>query len=83
MPLKAEPTPRLTIVESGASKIAKEQTNITTLVTTHHPALDKIGAEIIKISARTELDCLKEPKLVHAKRQSPNLKRLLTRTNTL
>lgn len=30
---------------------------------THHPVLDKIGAEIIKISARTELYCLKETKL--------------------
>ncbi|KAL5258979.1 hypothetical protein ACHWQZ_G009446 [Mnemiopsis leidyi] len=78
---KAESTPRLTIINSGASKNAKEQTNITTLVTTHHPVLDKIGAEIITISARAGLDCLKGTKLVHAKRQPPNLKRLLTRTN--
>ncbi|KAL5253720.1 hypothetical protein ACHWQZ_G013481 [Mnemiopsis leidyi] len=56
---KAESTPRLTIINSGASKNAKEQTNITTLVTTHHPVLDKIGAEIITISARAGLDCLK------------------------
>ncbi|KAL5270071.1 hypothetical protein ACHWQZ_G003530 [Mnemiopsis leidyi] len=78
---KAESTPRLTIINSGASKNAKEQTNITTLVTTHHPVLDKIGAEIVTISARAGLDCLKGTKLVHAKRQPPNLKRLLTRTN--
>ena len=79
---KAESTPRHDIIQSGASENVKEETNVTTLVTTHHPVLDKIGAEIIKITSRTKLDCLKATKLVHAKRQPPNLKRILTRTNT-
>ena len=79
---KAETTPRSTILQSGSGETVKEANNVTTLVTTHHPILDKIGAEVIKLTARANLDCLKETKLVHAKRQPPNLKRILTRTNT-
>ena len=67
--------PFFSVMDSPSSRF-------TTLVTTHHPVLDKIGAEIIKITTRTNLDCLKTTKLVHAKRQPPNLKRILTRTNT-
>ena len=53
---KAESTPRQDIIQSGASENVKEETNVTTLVTTHHPVLDKIGAEIIKITTRTNLE---------------------------
>ncbi len=79
---KAETTPRLTILQSGSGDVPKEPDNITTLVTTHHPILDKIGAELVKLTIRADLDCLKGSRIVHAKRQPPNLKRLLTRTNT-
>lgn len=80
---KAESTPRLTILQSGlgSGDVPKEPDNITTLVTTHHPILDKIGAELVKLTIRADLDCLKGSRIVHAKRQPPNIKRLLTRTN--
>ena len=79
---KAESTPRSTILQSGSGENVKKNDNITTLVTTHHPILDKIGAEVVKLTSRANLDCLKGSRIVHAKRQPPNLKRLLTRTNT-
>ena len=78
---KAESTPRSTNVQSGNSENVKKLDNIITLVTTHHPILDKIGAEVVKLTSSANLDCLKGFRIVHTKRQPPNLKRLLTRTN--
>ena len=77
--IKAEQTPRSTIINCNSTKNAKE---ITTLVTTHHPILDNIGKAVIDITKEANLPCLSRKRIIHSKRQPPNLKRILTRTNS-
>ncbi len=48
----------------------------------HHPHLDVISAKLTDLARSANINCLKKTQLIHSKRQPPNLKRLLTRTNT-
>ena len=78
--IKAEKTPRSDIINCNAAKTTED---LTTLVTTHHPILDQIGKKVIEITKEANLPFLAKKRIIHSKRQPPNLKRLLTRTNAL
>lgn len=78
---RAEDIPRAEII-AEYSKKSQETPDKVTLITTHQPVLDKIGAEVVKFVRETKLPCLESKKLIHGKRQPPNLNRQLTRTNT-
>ena len=55
--------------------------DVTTLISTRQPNLDKIGANIVQSTKNADLPCLRDKKVIHGKKQPPNLKRLLVRTN--
>ena len=77
--LKAEKTPRSDIISCNS---AKNIGDLTTLVTTHHPMLDNIGKKVLEITKEANFPFLAKKRILHSKRQPPNLKRLLTRTNS-
>ncbi len=79
--IRAEKLSRDEILGSKKSNTERITRDITTLVTTHNCRLDQIGAEITKKVNDSKLDCLQSSKLIHGKRQPPNLNRLLTKTS--
>ena len=77
--ITAERTPREDIL--SRCKLKSPVADITTLISTHHPILDKIGTKIVQCAKNADLPCLRGKKIIHGKKQPPNLKRILTRTN--
>ena len=75
----AEHTPRQEIMNSCKNK--SPVGDVTTLISTHHPILDKIGAKIVQLTKNADLPCLRNKSIIHGKKQPPNLKRLLVRSN--
>ena len=51
-------------------------------MTTHSTPLDKTAAKLLNIAKVSDIKCLRKTGLIHSKRQPPNLKRLLARTNS-
>ena len=82
--LKAERTPREKILNIAVTEAScRENCNtLTTMVTTHHQTLDKTAAKLTQLAKKANVSCLSGKRIIHSKRQPPNLKRLLTRTNT-
>ena len=77
--LKAEKTPRSDILKRN---LVKDTKDATVLVTTHHPILDKIGKKVVDLTKEADIQCFGIKRILHSKRQPPNLKRLLTRTKS-
>ena len=77
--LKAEKTSRPDIINCNS---VKNTGDLTTLVTTHHPILDNIGKKVLEVTEDANFPFLVGKRILHSKRQPPNLKRLLTRTNS-
>ena len=81
---KAENLDRESIIKTGKERIDKDShKNILTLITTHHPKFTDLAFEIKKTTQKANIKSIKEKEIIHSRKQTPNLKRLLMKTKNL